>query len=334
MPMRSFALAILRIATAANLLTLAGCTDTVVFGAQREIDVAISVNEDVAQPVAVNIGLNSQIAALVPAVVNKSESVFPGGGWPRLSHPDGEAASIFSGFRFTSTSMFPTATRKELTYDAQVRSQFASGQAAILLAGNPKAVAKVVQVSGYDFERGPEFISSERLELVAKLNGLLANLPKDRVTALYKNPPTPVNEKIEVMIRALKSEAAGAAYCEENIECQRSVSGIRFSNVETMEELKHWEQEDEGCLDDYRSTAERRTVEPRSTTATRSQESLCGALSALSGGFRESNQDRREVVERRPGVERATSAVDGLRLRSASTVHKKTRENGERADCS
>jgi hypothetical protein len=220
---------------------LAGCADTIVFGAQREIDVAISLNEDVAEPVQVNIGLNSQIASLIPPIGDNDDSTSSTGTTSSaVQHfnPEGEAASIFSGFRYTSSSMLeitPASPRPK--YDAEIRSQFASGAAAVILASDPEAVAKVVDVA-ITFDRDPSFLDPTFEELKAALQVRLKDLDDTKVESLYRRPPTP-NPELDAGM--LTSE--NLAKCEVLASCRRNVTITRLQQVATMDELLLWKAE-------------------------------------------------------------------------------------------
>jgi hypothetical protein len=225
---------------------LSACSDTVVFGAQREIDVAISLNEDVAEPVQVNIGLNSQIAALIPPVGDNNESTASGEATASSAaaleaarqhfNPEGEAATIFSGFRYTSSSMLViTPTSPLPKYDAEIRSQFASGAAAVILAKSPKAVAHVVDVA-ITFDRQPGFLDQDAMDLRASLHKKVDGLTTGKVAELYQNPPT-TDPKIEVPM--LTSDVIDR--CKVEPECRLNVTHVRLNTVETLQELQRWE---------------------------------------------------------------------------------------------
>lgn len=240
-PIRHASLALLSALTTLPWLT--GCADTIVFGAQREIDVAISLNEDVAEPVQVNIGLNSQIASLIPPIGGQGET--PPGSDPaaanqalaRQFNPEGEAANIFSGFRFTSASMLEiTAANPRPKYDAQIRSQFASGAAAVILASDPQAVNQVVDV-GVTFDRDANFMNPAIVAWRANLQGQVDGLTEAKASALYLNPPT-TNAKIEELIASLKTEVEG---CDASDLCRRDVLRVRIQDLGTTGQLEAWD---------------------------------------------------------------------------------------------
>lgn len=218
---------------------LAGCADTIVFGAQREIDVAISLNEDVAEPVQVNIGLNSQIASLIPPIgENNNSTSAPSVSNAAAQHfnPEGEAATIFSGFRYTSVSMLEISqTSPRPKYDAEIRSQFASGAAAVILASDPEAVAKVVDVA-ITFDRDPEFLSKEVQDLRATLHDKVDDLDPDQVARIYKNPPT-TDPEIEVPMLT----SGVIERCKASHDCRLNVTHVRLNTVKTLDELRQWE---------------------------------------------------------------------------------------------
>jgi hypothetical protein len=112
---------------------LTGCGHTLVFAEQTGFNLSIIAKPSEATPLNVNIGLDRTVASLVPPIHENT----PQGG------VDGEGVNMFAGFR----ANYDPGTQP-LAGDLQIRTQFASGQAALAIAGSPPAVLQVVNVSG------------------------------------------------------------------------------------------------------------------------------------------------------------------------------------------
>lgn len=111
--------------------SLAGCGRTLVFAEREGVNFAVRTNAASSTPIEVNFGLNRQIASIAPPT---------GDGGDR---PDGDAVSMFAGFQVDNT----LDTNKPLNANMQISTQFASGKAATAVAGNPRVVAMIVDVS-------------------------------------------------------------------------------------------------------------------------------------------------------------------------------------------
>lgn len=142
-------------------VSLSGCGRTLVFAESDGINLAIRMNPSSDTPVEVNFGLNRAVGTIVPPAGQKS------------GKPDGEAVSMFSGFQVDNT-----LDVKKVNADLQIDTQFASGQAAILIAGNPKVVAQIVNPTNLTFSSSD---SSTQLEAWLRPGGKLS---KKRFEAL------------------------------------------------------------------------------------------------------------------------------------------------------
>ena len=241
-----------RIAVVTGLLSaalaLSACKNTIVFGAQREVDVSASINEDTAEPVVVNIGFNSLIAGVVPPVSERKESsdannldaTAPNEKHLIFGRPAGEAASIFSGFHYISaTGVSLTPGQPPFQYDTEIRSQFASGAAAIIIAKNPVAVKHVVDVD-HVYNRGPDFATPAHLTHLELLHARIDGLPEDKLKELYLSPPTH-DATTDAIVQSVVADRGGTAVCEASIQCLRDILKIRVDNVEPIEGLNVWE---------------------------------------------------------------------------------------------
>src|SRR5215471_14007825 len=98
-----------------------------------------------ATPLNVNIGLDRTVASLVPPIHDNTPQ----------GRVDGEGVNMFAGFR----ANYDPGTQP-LAGDLRIRTQFASGQAATMIAGDPDTVVRVVNVPTYRLARPPQNRSS------------------------------------------------------------------------------------------------------------------------------------------------------------------------------
>src|SRR5262245_44115540 len=103
---------------------LAGCTNTLFYGEKTAFSMAIHLNDNPQTPVEVNVGLKRQVGEIAPPVATeeRGENV-----------PVGEAVSSLSGFRLR----YEENPNNILLGDLYIRTQFASGIAATVLAEDP-----------------------------------------------------------------------------------------------------------------------------------------------------------------------------------------------------
>lgn len=142
----------------AAAFALSACGNTLVFAERTGFNLAIQVNDDPATPVQVNAGLKRSVVGLVPPSKTLKEETNKG------SRADGEAVSMFSGFRLEyeegATGLFQG--------DLSIRTQFASGMAARYIAGRKDAkqvVAKIVKVRSSSFSKSK---STDRIRVWLK----------------------------------------------------------------------------------------------------------------------------------------------------------------------
>jgi hypothetical protein len=127
-------------------LLLMGCADGLMYGERTSFDLAsVRLNDDPSEPVSVKLGFNRSVAMAAPAIGGKIENDPSTEGIRRVT-PDGEAVSHFSSFTLGSAAPFanPTSANQDALLDVQTR--FASGQAAIEIAGNPEVVAAIMGI--------------------------------------------------------------------------------------------------------------------------------------------------------------------------------------------
>jgi hypothetical protein len=124
-------------------LLVVGCVDGLVYGERTSFDLAsVRVNDDPSEPVSVKLGFDRSVALAAPAIGGKveEEMVVDGRTYRRIT-PEGEAVSQFSSFTMKSTAPFVRSLEDEPDALLGVQSRFATGQAAIEIAGKPEVVA-------------------------------------------------------------------------------------------------------------------------------------------------------------------------------------------------
>ena len=156
------------------IMGLAACGDTLVYGERTGYNLAIEVNQDPETPVNVNLGLRRTVVSVVPPVATES-------GQGGQSRPKGEAVSMISGFFLSDID-----SENPLQLDLRIRSQFASGNAAVLVSGNPDVVRAIADV---DFQRSADFVSLATRNRVDRLLSETESLQDQAVRELNNSPP-------------------------------------------------------------------------------------------------------------------------------------------------
>jgi hypothetical protein len=110
------------------LFSLMACENTLFYGDRTGFNLSIHVNDDPTTPLRVNAGLERSAVAFVPPTHSSDEA-------------DGEAVNLYSGFKLLYTEE-PTAFSDTLT----IRTQFASGAAALKIAEGDKTALAVSQI--------------------------------------------------------------------------------------------------------------------------------------------------------------------------------------------
>lgn len=170
--------------------SVAGCGRTLVFAERDGINFAVRANANSTPPIEANFGLNRTVATIVPPV---GES----GG-----QPAGEGVSMFAGFQ-VENNLNPA---KPIDADLKIDTQFASGEAAKSVAGNPAVVAKIVNVRGVTFQRTPEFVSTigQRQQLVTAIRDLSNDQAVAAATSMLPN----LSARPDTLQRALAPQIA------------------------------------------------------------------------------------------------------------------------------
>jgi hypothetical protein len=120
----------------AMVVTQASCERTLVFTEQSAFKLGIEVNNDPTTPVEVTAGLKRRVLSVAPP--KEPERNDQDG----QTQVEGDAVSMLSGF-----NLGYEPADSPLTGTLEIRSQFASGAAATILATDAGAIAKVVNVT-------------------------------------------------------------------------------------------------------------------------------------------------------------------------------------------
>jgi hypothetical protein len=161
----------------ASAILATACHDTLYYGEATGFNLAVKLNDNPQSPVEANAGLKRRVLEVAPPVAVAAND----SGHDKAA---GEAASSFSGFRlkYTEDGIFGKL---------RIRTQFATGAAAIDLADQPAAVAQVVQA---DFKRKPDFVSSANRQRVSSLVGKVSTLDDGVAIAVACSPPLPEDQ--------------------------------------------------------------------------------------------------------------------------------------------
>lgn len=152
----------------------AGCNNTLFYGEKTAFSMAIHLNDNPQTPVEVNMGLKRHVGEVAPPVATQEEA--------GKNVPVGEAVSSLSGFRLR----YEENPNNILLGDLYIRTQFATGIAATILAENP---AQAIQVIKADFERSEAFLGEGVQERVDNIVAGIGNLDDASALALACNPP-------------------------------------------------------------------------------------------------------------------------------------------------
>lgn len=148
------------------LVLLGGCTNALIYGERTSFNLAISVNDDAAVPVSINAGLQRNVITFAPPVAERSMN--------GQTSAAGESVAAVSRFDLAYT---PGAAGP-LAGTLVIRTQFLSGEAAILATSNPATAARTVQLVTTG-----RFIASS--PTVDRLNAFLGNPPDPKRQASF-----------------------------------------------------------------------------------------------------------------------------------------------------
>ena len=134
------------------VVPLGSCADGLVYGERTSISVAsVRLNDDPAEPVAVKLGFDRDVVLVAPPLTGNVVGQDDQGRQTTTS--GGEAVSQFSTFTVYATPAFlPAGSTGAGARTAEllgVQARFASGEAALAIAGSPEAVAAVMGVSTF-----------------------------------------------------------------------------------------------------------------------------------------------------------------------------------------
>jgi hypothetical protein len=117
--------------TLALVFSVTGCGRTLVFGERDGLNFAIRADSASQPPLEVNFGLDRTVGTIIPPAAQVD------------GRPVGEVVNMFAGFQIDRDD---TGTPTPLGVKLRVATQFASGAAAVSIAGKPEVVNQIVSV--------------------------------------------------------------------------------------------------------------------------------------------------------------------------------------------
>jgi hypothetical protein len=164
-------------------LLLAGCGNTLFYGEKTAFSMAIHLNDNPQTPVEVNMGLKRHVGEIAPPVASEEQA--------GNDLAVGEAVSSLSGFRLR----YEENQDNILLGDLYIRTQFASGIAATILAEKP---AQAIEVVRADFERSPDFVALHVQTRVDRIRGAIEGLGTEPTFNLLCDPAITHSETAEI----------------------------------------------------------------------------------------------------------------------------------------
>lgn len=204
------------------LMFLAGCGNTLFYGEKTAFSMAIHLNDNPQTPVEVNMGLKRHVGEIAPPVATEKQA--------GKDVPVGEAVSSLSGFRLR----YEENPNNILLGDLYIRTQFASGIAATILAEKP---AQAIEVVRADFERSPDFVAEHVQKRVDRIRGAIEGLGTEPTYALLCDPAITHNETAEISsARATVCQQRDNATAAKNLLLMQA-----FLDERTEQRLTAWE---------------------------------------------------------------------------------------------
>jgi len=149
-------------------LVASGCSDALIYGERTSVSVAaIRLNDDPAQPIRLKVGFGRDVVSVAPPLGGAVAAQEAGTGVAAPSGATdaavgnaqaGEAVSQVSTFNLKVTAPF-FASASEDQQILRVHSRFASGEAALKVAGSAGAVAAIVStdITGFQIARQEKY---------------------------------------------------------------------------------------------------------------------------------------------------------------------------------
>jgi hypothetical protein len=176
---------------------LGGCQETLIFFEQTAFKLGISVNEEPPLPLEVTVGLKRRVVAISPP--KKPLQTNAAGG----RRADGEAVSLLSRFDVIYSPDETGAASPGNPFGGKLTiiSAFASGGAAVTIAGDPVAMALVVDPGLLGNEVTRAMLAQEqRRDAMFRAIDTIAG---DRARSLAMSPPTPIDPAMANVVAAV-----------------------------------------------------------------------------------------------------------------------------------
>jgi hypothetical protein len=200
----------------------AGCSNTLFYGEKTAFSLAIHLNDNPQTPVEVNVGLKRHVGEIAPPVGTEDEA--------GKDVAVGEAVSSLSGFRLR----YEENPNNILLGDLYIRTQFATGIAATILAEDPAQAIKVIRA---DFERSPEFVAENVQLRVERIQGAIDGLDSTATFNLLCDPAIVHNETADIT-------AARESVCQQRDDPVAAKNLLRtqaFLDERDEQRLTAWE---------------------------------------------------------------------------------------------
>ncbi|MBR0672027.1 hypothetical protein GXW76_12670 [Roseomonas soli] len=154
------------------LPAVAGCGQTLVFAERSGVNLSIRADATSRPPLAVNFGLDRASGTIVPPRARGEDG-----------RPQGEAINMFAGFQVDRRG--EVATQQPVNVDLRVSTQFASGAAALKVAGAPDVVRDIVTLGQFPLaEATPEALQARVAALSRRILGLSPEAARRALTLL------------------------------------------------------------------------------------------------------------------------------------------------------
>jgi hypothetical protein len=184
------------------LVALPGCQSALIYGERTSFNLAaVRLNDDIAEPVKINIGLSRSVGTMAPPRGGNVQSTptTDGGAKTKDAKVDsGEAVSVFSSFDLQYvTGSGTTPTLPLVDGDLSIVTRFASGQAAINISDHAPTVNAIVRPRTLPDESPDARVRKDRL--LACVRGID---DRGKIDAIAKAVDATINKDSVVGTRA------------------------------------------------------------------------------------------------------------------------------------
>jgi hypothetical protein len=183
---------IMRSGAVLAIFLISGCADGLVYGERTSFNLAsVRLNDDPAEPVVIKLGFDRDVVLVAPPIGGEvvEKVVEDGQTYDRIT-AGGEAVSQFSTFTMKSTAPFLNPT--EAADLLAVQTRFASGEAALAIAGEPEVVAPFLGL-GVGSEITREDLGAAATARRDAMYDAIASIDGSSARSLAAMPPAPMD---------------------------------------------------------------------------------------------------------------------------------------------